>query len=308
MARLFRTREEERSLWQRIKDVALTDVNVLVQGLDEGSLDALEEALLGADFGPAATLRLVDHVERLSTRGKIRTVEDFRRAVEEEVAAILDGGAPDRSLHFAADGGPSIFLILGVNGVGKTTSIGKLAHRLGGEGKRVLLAAGDTFRAGAIEQLRIWAERTGADFVGAKPGADPASVAFDAIEAAERRSADVVLLDTAGRLHTQGDLMAELTKVQRVVARKRDGAPHESLLVLDATTGQNALSQVRTFATALPLTGLILAKLDSSARGGVVVALQQEGAAPVKLVGTGEQAPDLEPFDARAFAREVMAA
>lgn len=307
MARLFRTKEETRSVWQRIKDVALTDVNVLVRGLDEGSLEGLEEALLAADFGPVATLRLVDHVERLSTRGKIRTAEEFRRAVEDEVVAILEDGAPDRSLRYATDGGASIFLVLGVNGVGKTTSIGKLAHRLAGEGKRVLLAAGDTFRAGAIEQLRIWAERTGADFVGAKPGADPASVAFDAIEAAERRGADVVLLDTAGRLHTQGDLMVELTKVQRVVAKKREGAPHEALLVLDATTGQNALSQVRTFGAALPLTGLILAKLDSSARGGIVVALQQDGAAPVKLVGTGEQAPDLEPFDARAFAREVMA-
>jgi fused signal recognition particle receptor len=199
-----------------------------------------------------------------------------------------------------------VFLMVGVNGVGKTTTIGKLAHRLKGEGHRVLLAAGDTFRAGAVDQLRLWAERTGADFVGSKAGADPASVAFDAIDAAEARGADVVIIDTAGRLHTQDDLMTELGKVARVVERRLPGAPHETLLVLDATVGQNAVAQARTFGRALPLTGLVLAKLDSTARGGIVVALKQEFDLPVKLVGTGERVDQLTSFDAEQFARDVL--
>jgi fused signal recognition particle receptor len=170
----------------------------------------------------------------------------------------------------------------------------------------VLLAAGDTFRAGAIEQLRLWAERVGTDFIGARPGGDPAAVAFDAIDAAESRGADVVIVDTAGRLHTQDDLMVELSKVARVTARRLEGAPHETLLVLDATVGQNALAQTRTFRNALPLTGIVLAKLDSSARGGIVVALKQEFDLPVKLIGTGESIDALETFDPDSFAREVL--
>jgi fused signal recognition particle receptor len=193
-----------------------------------------------------------------------------------------------------------------VNGVGKTTTIGKLAHRLRREGKRVLLAAGDTFRAGAVEQLKVWADRVGAEFVGALPGADPASVAFDAIDAAVARKADVVIIDTAGRLHTQDDLMTELAKIARVVDRRLPGAPHETLLVLDATVGQNAVAQARTFGRALPLTGLVLAKLDSTARGGIVVALKQEFDLPVKLVGTGEAVDELTTFDADRFARDVL--
>ena len=195
---------------------------------------------------------------------------------------------------------------MGVNGVGKTTTIGKLARREVDAGRKVLLAAGDTFRAGAIDQLRIWAERAGAEFVGAKAGADPASVAFDAVEAARSRGSDVVIVDTAGRLHTQDDLMVELSKVERVLGKKVEGAPHETLLVLDATVGQNALAQARTFGAAMKLTGLALTKLDSSARGGVVVALKEELGIPVKLIGTGEGIADLAEFDAERFAREVL--
>ena len=202
------------------------------------------------------------------------------------------------SLRFA-EGRPTVFLMVGVNGVGKTTTIGKLAHRLRRQGHRVLLAAGDTFRAGAIDQLRVWAERAGADFVGAQAGADPAAVAFDAIEAARARGADVVIIDTAGRLHTQSDLMAELAKVRRVVAKKVEGAPHETLLVLDATTGQNAVSQVRIFSEMLQLTGLVLSKLDSTAKGGIVVALKEQFGIPVKLLARGGS--KLEPFDAEQF-------
>ncbi|HEX6937782.1 MAG TPA: signal recognition particle-docking protein FtsY [Longimicrobiales bacterium] len=309
MARLFKHKEERRSLWQRIKDVAFTDVGVLMRGgVDEGSLERLEELLLASDFGVPVTLRLVDRVEDLSRQGKARTEKDFLDAVERELASVLQAGAADASLHFAAGAGPTVYLVVGVNGVGKTTTIGKLAHRLKREGHRVLLAAGDTFRAGAIDQLRVWAERAGAEFVGAQPGADPAAVAFDAIEAARSRGADVVIIDTAGRLHTQSDLMAELAKVHRVVAKKVEGAPHETLLVLDATTGQNAVSQVRIFSEMLRLSGLVLAKLDSTARGGIVVALKEQFGIPVKLVGTGEGIEELEPFDAEQFAREVLTA
>jgi fused signal recognition particle receptor len=202
--------------------------------------------------------------------------------------------------------GLTVILVVGVNGVGKTTSIGKLAARLKRQGHRPLLAAADTFRAGAIDQLRIWANRVGCEFVGSIPGADPAAVAFDAIDAAEARKCDVVIIDTAGRLHTQDDLMGEVAKVHRVVARRLPDAPHETLLVLDATVGQNALAQAKTFGKALPITGLVLAKLDSSARGGVIVALKQELDLPVKLVGTGESIEDLEPFDADRFAEAVL--
>jgi fused signal recognition particle receptor len=304
MARLVRREDEKRSLWGRIRDVALTDVGVLVRGLDQGSLEDIEELLLEADFGVAATLRLVDRVEGLSRGGKVRTEEDFHAALKAELLALLEGR--DRSLAMAPSG-PTVYLFVGVNGVGKTTTLAKLAHRLRAAGHRPLLAAADTFRAGAVDQLRIWADRAGAGFVGARQGADPAAVAFDAIDAAEARGHDVVLVDTAGRLHTQRDLMSELAKVARVVARRVPGAPHETLLVLDATVGQNAVAQARTFAGALDVTGFALAKLDSTARGGIVVALEAEQGVPVKLVGTGEGADDLEPFSPAAFVTGVLA-
>lgn len=303
--RLF-DKGEKKSLWQRIKDVALTDVAVLVKGLDEGSLEKLEELLIASDFGVPATLRLVGKVESLSRQGKIRTEEQFLRTVEEEIRDILQGGNADYALRFSTSAEPTVFVMAGVNGVGKTTSIGKLANRLKKQGKRPLLAAADTFRAGAIDQLRIWAERTGSDFVGAQPGADPAAVAFDAMDAAKARNADVVIIDTAGRLHTQSDLMQEIQKVERVIARKQEGAPHETLLVLDATVGQNAVAQARTFSSALKLTGLVLAKLDSTARGGIVIALKQEFGLPVKLVGTGEGVDDLETFLPAEFAKQLL--
>jgi len=305
--RLTKRPGEKPSLWKRIKDIALTDVGVLVRGLDEGSLEKIEETLLAADFGVPATMRLIDVVESQSRSGKIRTEEQFLNVVEREILAILGEGSADPSLKFAAEP-PTVYLMVGVNGVGKTTTIGKLAHMLRREGKRVLLAAGDTFRAGAIDQLKVWADRVGADFVGAQPGADPAAVAFDAIDAARARDADVVIIDTAGRLHTQDDLMTELAKIGRVVERKLPGAPHETLLVLDATVGQNAVAQARTFGRALPLTGLVLAKLDSTARGGIVVALKQEFDLPVKLVGTGEGLEALSSFDPEQFAKDVLEA
>src|SRR5688572_6117931 len=299
--------KEKRSLWQKIRDVALTDVGVLVRGLDEGSLEKLEELLIASDFGVSATTRLVSSVESLSRQGKIRTEAEFKQTVAQDIREILKSGETDSSLHFN-QAGITVFLMVGVNGVGKTTTIGKLAHMLKRLGHRPLLAAGDTFRAGAIDQLRIWAERVGVEFVGEQPGADPASVAYDAMDAALARNCDVVIIDSAGRLHTQSDLMQEISKVERVIARKLPGAPHETLLVLDATVGQNAVAQARTFSQSLKLSGLVLAKLDSSARGGVVVALKQEFGLPVKLIGTGEQVGDLEEFNPGEFAEEVLSA
>jgi fused signal recognition particle receptor len=306
MTRLLKGAGGKPSLWKRIKDWALTDIGVLVKGVDEASLESLEEILLGADFGVPATLQLVEHIESLIRAGRLHTQHDVLEAVAREVRALLREGELDTRLRFAAQP-PTVFLFAGVNGVGKTTTIGKLAHRLKREGRKPLLAAADTFRAGAIDQLRLWADRVEAGFVGARPGADPAAVAFDAVDAAVSRGADTVLVDTAGRLHTQNDLMQELQKVERVIAKKVPDAPHETLLVLDATIGQNAMAQARTFSQALRISGLVLAKLDSTAKGGIVVALTQEFAIPVKLVGTGEGMNDLEPFDAGRFADEVLA-
>jgi len=306
MSRLLKGLGSKASLWKRIKDWAFTDIGVLVKGVDETSLEKLEEILLAADFGVPATLRLVQHVEALLRAGRLSTEQQLLDVVAGEIRALLRADELDTQLHFAAQP-PTVFLFAGVNGVGKTTTIGKLARQLHRQGHAPLLAAADTFRAGAIDQLRLWAERVGVGFVGAKPGADPAAVAFDAIDAAISRKADVVLVDTAGRLHTQNDLMLELQKVERVIAKKLAGAPHETLLVLDATIGQNALTQARTFSKAMRITGLVLAKLDSTAKGGIVVALTEEFGLPVKLVGIGEGENDLEPFDASSFAAEVLA-
>jgi fused signal recognition particle receptor len=305
MARLFRPKSEKKtSLWGRVVKLALTDVRVVVGGMDDDTLESLEERLLAADFGVKATLRLVDQVEDLARRGKVRGDEGLRGALREELSSIL---SPAYEAYLrAADSGPTVYLICGVNGVGKTTSIAKLAHWLREEGKTVMVAAADTYRAGALEQLSVWAERVGASFVGGQKGGDPAAVAFDAIEAAEARKIDVLLVDTAGRLHTHKNLMEELQKVDRVVRKKLEGAPHESLIVLDATVGQNARAQVEAFSKAIPLTGIILAKLDSTARGGIVVSLQEEFGLPVKLVGTGEALGDLELFDPEEFIQGVF--
>lgn len=291
--------EGQKSLWRRALDVALTDVRVAVRGVESGSLEVLEERLVTADFGVAAALRLVGHVETLARRGKARNAGEMKEALRAEVERIL---APAASAGLdLAENGLSVILVVGVNGVGKTTSVAKLAAWLHREGRRVVLAAADTFRAGAIEQLRIWAERAGAGFVGTRPGADPAAVAFDAIDAALARGADVVIVDTGGRLHTHRGLMDQVSKVNRVIARKVEGAPHETLVVLDATIGQNAVAQVRAFRQILDLTGIFLAKIDSTARGGIVVALQEEFGIPVKFLGTGEGLEDMERFEPAAF-------
>lgn len=297
---------KRRSLWQRIKEIALTDVVVLARGgVDGDTLERLEQTLLESDLGVPVTMRLVEEVRKRAARGVIRTAEEFRGALRELVAEALRAGNADAALRMAPEG-PTVILVLGVNGAGKTTTIGKLAARLRAEGKSVLVGAGDTFRAGAIDQLRVWSERTGAAFVGANAGADPAAVAFQSIDAGVARGVDVIIIDTAGRLHTSGALMDELRKVHRVVTKRLPGAPHEALLVLDGTVGQNAVQQAKQFGEVVPITGLVVTKLDGTARGGVVVAVHEAVNVPVKFLGYGEQAKDLQPFDAARFAAELL--
>ena len=262
---------------------------------DDEAWERLEEALIRSDVGVTATAELVS---RLEARGELGAFED---ALAEEAEALF-GGPPTLAL----DARPSVVLVVGVNGTGKTTTIGKLAQKMREHGRSVLVGAADTFRAAAEEQLEIWAERAGADFVGAPRGADPAAVAYDAVEAARARGHDVVIVDTAGRLHTQTNLMAELEKVRRVIASRIEGAPHETLLVVDATTGQNGLQQARLFGEAVGVTGVALTKLDGSARGGVAIAIAFELGLPVKLVGVGEGVDDLHPFDAHDYARALV--
>ena len=309
MSRIVRRADDlpRRSLWQRVKDVALMDVAVLARGgLAAGSLERLEELLLEADFGVPVTLRLVEDVSRRAQRGEIRTEGEFLEALRQSIESSLRAGAADAALHMSEQA-PTIILVIGVNGAGKTTFIGKLSDRLAKQGRRVMLAAGDTFRAGAIDQLKVWAQRTGAEFVGASPGADPASVAFQAIDAAVARGVEVLIVDTAGRLHTSAGLMEELKKVARVAGKRMPGAPHETLLVLDGTIGQNAVQQAKEFSSAVGVTGLVVTKLDGTARGGVVLAVHEAIDAPIKFVGVGEQANDLVPFDAAQFSRELLA-
>ncbi len=296
----------KRSIWTRLKRLALTDVMVIARGgVDAKSLEQLEDLLLQSDFGSAVTTSLVDGVRRRGERGELNTGGDFERALVDGVAAALESGQSNTSLARATSG-PTVYLVLGVNGAGKTTFIGKLATRLKRQGRSVLVAAGDTFRAGAVDQLRVWAERSGAEFVGADAGADPGSIAWAAIDAAMARNIEIAIIDTAGRLHTSDALMDELRKVVRVIDKRLPGAPHEALLVLDATIGQNAIAQARVFSASVPVTGIVLNKLDGTAKGGVVVAVHEAIGAPVKFVGVGEGADDLELFDAKAFAQGLF--
>jgi fused signal recognition particle receptor len=289
--------EEQPGLFRRLRESlsksrrALTDQFVGFDPNDEGAWEDLEEALIAADVGVRSTAELV---RRLEERGGL---EGF----EEDLETLL--GEP-ATLDLSAR--PSVILVVGVNGTGKTTTIGKLAEKLREHGYSVLLAAADTYRAAAEEQLEIWAERSGADFVGAPRGGDPAAVAYDAIDAATARGRDVVIVDTAGRLHTQSNLMEELAKVRRVIAGRLEGAPHETLLVVDATTGQNGIQQARLFDEAVGVTGVALTKLDGSAKGGIAVAIAHELGLPVKLIGVGEGLEDLRPFDAADFARALV--
>ena len=299
-----RADESERAgLFARLRDSLGKSRRALTEELAIGSFDPaaedawerLEEALIAADVGVPATAELVRRLEARTDAA------DLGVALQEEIAGMLS--EPGR---FHLDGSPSVILVVGVNGTGKTTTIGKLAARLAEHDRSVLVAAADTFRAAAEEQLEIWADRAGADFLGSERGGDPAAVAYDAIGAAESRGRDVVVVDTAGRLHTQTNLMEELAKVRRVISQRLEGAPHETLLVLDATTGQNGLQQARLFGQAVDVTGVVLTKLDGSAKGGIAVAIAHELGLPVKLIGIGERLDDLRPFDPQDFARALV--
>lgn len=271
--------------------------------IDEELYEELEDILIQADVGVNTSLELVEKLRKTVKERKITDPEMLREIMKEQVREML---GEQSGLNFATEG-PTVYLIVGVNGVGKTTTIGKLAKNLLNQKKSVLLAAADTFRAAAIDQLEIWGQRVGVDVIKQTEGADPAAVAFDAVKAAKSRKIDVLLIDTAGRLHNKVNLMKELNKIKKVIEREIEGAPHEVLLVLDATTGQNALQQVKIFQEAADVTGIVLTKLDGTAKGGVILGIQNESQIPVKLIGIGESVDDLRPFDPEEFADALFA-
>ena len=311
MAPEVRKPEEKKSFWSRLTSGLSRTASALTQSitdlvskrkLDAATLEELEDILIRADLGVTVSGRIVESVGR-GRHDKMIAPEEVKGLIAAEVEAILTPVA--RPLVIDRSHKPFILLMVGVNGSGKTTTIGKLASQWRAEGLKVMLAAGDTFRAAAIEQLKVWGERTGASVIARAPGADAAGVAFDAITEARAEGADVLLIDTAGRLQNRAELMAELEKVVRVVRKQEPTAPHAVLLVLDATVGQNALSQVEVFGKLAGVTGLVMTKLDGTARGGILVAIAEKHGLPVHLIGVGEGADDLQPFAARDFARAI---
>jgi fused signal recognition particle receptor len=291
---------------KKTADIMTRDVRTFLPGrqIDETFLNELEVSLIQADIGVKAAERIVGEVRERWRMAKIKNAGDAENVVREQMAA--NWPAADRELHFNPSG-PTVILVSGVNGAGKTTSIAKLAWLLKEEmGKKVILCASDTFRAGAVHQLSIWAERLGVEIIKHKQGADPAAVAYDACEAAKSRGVDVLIVDTAGRLPTQDHLIRELVKIRDVVARRIEGAPHESLLVLDATTGQNAIQQAKVFGNAINITGIFLSKLDGTARGGVIMSIKEQLNIPVKFIGLGETPQDIETFDPQRFVDAIF--
>ena len=318
MISLFGNEKEksEPSLLERLKkSVSKTrsDLSARVEGifgggrkLDPEQLKRLENALLAADLGVRTTRELIETVRNApADAGSLQGADQLRSALKNQLLQVLRA-VPAPPNGASAEHHPHVIFVVGVNGTGKTTTIGKLAHRLRREGATVLLCAGDTFRAAAVEQLAVWAERTGAEIIKQKAGADPAAVVYDGLSAARARNVDAVIVDTAGRLHTKSNLMAELDKMKRTAAKLVPGAPHDVLLVLDATTGQNGLAQAREFTAAAGVTGIVLTKLDGTARGGIVVSIVRELGLPVRFVGTGESAEDLVPFDAQTFVNSLF--
>ena len=303
-----------RSLGERVRqglrrtrdlmDEGLGAILSIARPVDEAMLEELEETLIAADLGASAASTFVKRVRDEVKRGRISSSQDVRAALHRFLSESLAGAAAP--LHL--DAHPAVILMLGVNGAGKTTSTAKLAASLKADGKRVLMAAADTFRAAAIEQLQEWGRRIDVDVIHQAAGADPAAVVFDAVKAASSRGSDVLLVDTAGRLHTKSNLMDELAKLKRVLGRQLPGAPHESLMVLEAPTGQNGLQQARMFHEAIGLTGLVLTKLDGTAKGGIALRIHQELGVPIKLVGVGEQIEDLQPFEPTTFVDALLGA
>ncbi|MCC6488011.1 MAG: signal recognition particle-docking protein FtsY [Candidatus Hydrogenedentes bacterium] len=306
--------EEKRGFFGRLRD-RLSKTRDTLSGsvlrvftgrsvIDDEMLEQLEETLIGADFGVEAATSIIADMRRLAKERRVYEPDAFLQLLKDELVQSLEPG--NHALNWDGEGGPHVTLIAGVNGSGKTTTAGKLCAHLSKQGKSVMLGAADTFRAAAVEQLTIWSERTGVPIVKHKDGADPAAVAFDAADAAASRNVDCLLIDTAGRLHTKVNLMEELKKIQRVVGKRIPGAPHEVLLVLDATTGQNGLQQARIFTEALHVTGIVLTKLDGTAKGGIAVAIQKQLGIPIKLIGVGESVEDLQPFSARDFVEAIF--
>jgi fused signal recognition particle receptor len=306
---LFGSTEKKTSFLDRMKEAVtrtrenlserIEEVVAFSKEIDRATLDDLEATLIGADLGSATTHQVLGKLREKADRKQIKNVDELKRLLKEELLAILEQGS-SRPVQ-RVEGGPEVILVVGVNGTGKTTTIGKLAQVFRADGKNVLLCAADTFRAAAIEQLEIWGQRTGTEVIKTKAGGDPSAALYDALQAATARQCDYVIVDTAGRLHTKSNLMSELEKMRRTAQRIVPGAPHETLLVMDATTGQNGLQQARLFTQSAGVTGIVLTKLDGTAKGGVVVAITRELGVPVRYVGVGEKASDLLPFDPKEF-------
>lgn len=311
---LFGSTEKKEGLFERMKQAVsrtrenlserIDEIVAFNKEIDANTLDDLEATLIAADLGTSTTHEVLDGLRERATHKQIGDIDELKRLLKEQIAAILNGASnvPPRRVD-----GPEVVLVVGVNGTGKTTTIGKLASLLRGQGKSVLLCAADTFRAAAIDQLEIWGSRTGVEVIKTKPGGDPSAVLFDTLSAAKARGTEYVIVDTAGRLHTKQNLMAELEKMRRTAQKVIPDSPHETLLVMDATTGQNGLQQARQFTQSAGVTGIVLTKLDGTAKGGVVVAISRELGLPVRYVGVGEQAGDLLPFDSQAFVDSLFA-
>ncbi len=310
---LFGSVEQEPSFFDRMKQAVtktreslaerIDDIVSIGKQIDRDTLDDLEATLIAADLGATTTHEILEKLRDKADRRQIKDVNELKRLLKEEISGILTAAEkPAQAVE-----PPEVILVVGVNGTGKTTTIGKLAQTLKSQGKSVLLCAADTFRAAAIEQLEIWGQRTGTEVIKTKPGGDPAAVLYDALQAAKSRKVDYVIVDTAGRLHTKSNLMAELEKMRRSASKLVPSAPHETLLVMDATTGQNGLQQARLFTQSAGVTGIVLTKLDGTAKGGVVVAISRELGLPVRYVGVGEKATDLLPFKAHDFVESLFA-
>ncbi|SRR6266496_2983851 len=312
---LFGSTEDKPGFFDRMKEAVtrtrenlsarIEDVVSIGKEIDRATLDDLEAILIGADLGTVTTQQVLSSLREKADRKQIKDVNELKRLLKDELLAILN--ATDKQPVQKVDGTPEVILVVGVNGAGKTTTIGKLAQTFRTAGKTVLLCAADTFRAAAIEQLEIWGQRTGTEVIRTSPGGDPSAVLFDALQAAGARKTDYVIVDTAGRLHTKTSLMAELEKMRRTAQRVIPGSPHETLLVMDGTTGQNGLQQARLFTQSAGVTGIVLTKLDGTAKGGVVVAISRELGLPVRYVGVGEKAGDLLPFNPKDFVDSLFA-
>ena len=306
---LFGSTEKKPSFLERMKEAVtrtrenlserIEEVVAFTKEIDRSTLDDLEATLIGADLGATTTHEVLQKLREKADRKQIKNVDELKRLLKEELLATLEQG--NSTPVQKVDGAPEVILVVGVNGTGKTTTIGKLAQVFRSQGKNVLLCAADTFRAAAIDQLEVWGQRTGTEVIKTKAGGDPSAVLYDALQSATARNSDYVIVDTAGRLHTKTNLMSELEKMRRTAQRIVPGAPHETLLVMDATTGQNGLQQARLFTQSAGVTGIVLTKLDGTAKGGVVVAITRELGVPVRYVGVGEKAGDLLPFDPREF-------